>query len=441
MTEFPSLFQSPARTVADVFRTCNPNKPLVPDDPRYVDLTESRGPKQLAASVTRRIQRSAQDAKVKLLFTGHRGSGKTTELLRLQKELEDKNFFTVYMDVEDLLDTSSLSYLDVLVSLVHQVQEQCSTQKVSLSKELLENISSWFNEHIVEETHSTDYGASVQGGAKGRLKIPWFGEIFSKITTEIKSGSTRRTIIRKKLGQELSIFIQHLNHLLANAREALQAKGFQDLVLIVDGMEKMHYELNPEGISSHTELFIRHAEQLRSPECHIIYTVPISLAYNQSLGTDFDNLYVLPMVRLNPKGIATLKEVIAQRVDIQAVFSAPNLLQQLIRTSGGVVRDLMRLMQMASDTDEEQITKKEVSYAINALRKEYDRLIRSSDIAYFRTIKENKRIQGGDEEAGRVLNLRLVLEYEDQNGDRSAALHPAVAGIPWVKKSLLENAS
>jgi len=67
-------------------------------------------------------------------------------------------------------------------------------------------------------------------------------------------------------------------------------------------------------------------------------------------------------------------------------------------------------------------------------RNEYDRLIRNSDIPMFRRIQQERRIQGGDEDAARLLHLRLVLEY--QNGARSAALHPAAAEIPWVKAAL-----
>jgi aspartate carbamoyltransferase catalytic subunit len=53
-----------------------------------------------------------------------------------------------------------------------------------------------------------------------------------------------------------------------------------------------------------------------------------------------------------------------------------------------------------------------VDYALKTLRNEYDRLIRNSDIPMFRRIQQERRIQGGDEEAGRLLHLRLVLEQQ-----------------------------
>ena len=63
-----------AKNIDQVYRVCNPEHPLSAEDDRYVDLTESRGMKQLAQSVTRKIRRSEGDTQVKLLFTGHRGS-------------------------------------------------------------------------------------------------------------------------------------------------------------------------------------------------------------------------------------------------------------------------------------------------------------------------------------------------------------------------------
>lgn len=423
-----------ATTIAEAYQACNPDKPLPPDDERYVDLTENRGVKQIAKTVTRRIKRSEADARIKLLFTGHRGSGKTTELLRLQKELEENSFFTIYMDVEEMLDLGSLSYLDVLVAMAKEVQAGLEERKMPLSAELLNSIAQWFSERILEETKSHEMTGGISTEAKAGSTIPFFAQFFASTMASVKAGSSQRETVRTVLKRELSVFMDRLNMLIATARQTLQDKGFKDIVLIVDGMEKMHYELNDEGVSTHTDLFIRHAEQLRAPQCHIIYTVPVSLAYNENLGADFDDPLVLPMVRIDSAGLAKLIELVERRVDTQQVFSEPDLLERLVCASGGVVRDLMRLVRMATDTDADTITTADVDYALKTLRNEYDRLIRNSDIPMFRRIQQERRIQGGDEDAARLLHLRLVLEY--QNGARSAALHPAAAEIPWVKAAL-----
>lgn len=421
-----------AKNIDEAYRVCDPDLPLKAEDERYVDLTESRGMKHIAKTVTRNIRRSDEHSQVKVLFTGHRGSGKTTELFRLKKELMDNQYFTIYMDVEELLDLGSLNYLDVLVAIAKQVQTTLYESGMPIKEELLENIADWFAETIIEDDTQLAHEAKIETKAEAGLKIPFF-KIFANITANIKAASSRRETIRKNLKREISVFISYLNVLIAEARQTIQNKGYHDLVLIVDGIEKMHYELNKEGDSTHSELFVQHAEQLRAPECHIIYTVPVSLAYNQNLGSDFDSITVLPMVKTDEKGIEQLVDVIKQRVNIEKVFEGKGLLEELSKVSGGVVRDLMRLIRMSTDTDNEKISHDDIRYAINTLKKEYNRLIRNSDIENFKQIVNTRRAQA-DEDTARLLNQRLVLEY--QNGESSADLHPIIYQIAWVKEAL-----
>ncbi|MCI5151371.1 MAG: hypothetical protein D3916_18660, partial [Candidatus Electrothrix sp. MAN1_4] len=309
-----------ATTIAQAYRACNPEQPLPPDDVRYIDLTENRGVKQIAKTVTRRIKRSEENARIKLLFTGHRGSGKTTELLRLQQELEKNSFLTIYMDVEDMLDLGSLSYLDVLVAMAKEVQAGLEQRKLPLPTQLLNSIAQWFSERIREETKSRETQGGISTKARAGSEIPLFAQFFASTMASFKMGSSQRETIRTVLKRELSVFMDRLNLLIDTARETVQANGFQDIVLIVDGMEKMHYELNSEGVSTHTDLFIRHAEQLRAPQCHTVYTVPVSLAYNQNLGADFDSIEILPMVRIDSKGIGQLIELVERRLDMDQIF-------------------------------------------------------------------------------------------------------------------------
>ena len=422
-----------AQNIDEAYRVCDPDLPLKADDDRYIDLTESRGLKHIAKTITRNINRSADYSQVKILFTGHRGSGKTTELFRLKKELENHQYFTIYMDVEELLDLGSLNYLDVLVAIAKQVQITLHENAMPLSEELLNNIANWFAETIIEEKTQQVYDTGIKTKAKVGVEVPFFAKIFASITANIKAASSRRETVRINLKREISVFISFLNTLIAEARQTIQNNGFKDLVLIVDGIEKMHYELNKDGHSSHSQLFVQHAEQLCAPACHIIYTVPVSLAYNQNLGSDFESIIVLPMVKTDDKGIKQLTDIIQKRVDIEKVFENKQLVEKLSRLSGGVVRDLMRLIRMSTDTDNEKISQDDVDYAINTLKKEYDRLIRNDDIESFSEIVKTHRVQA-DESTARLLNLRLVLEY--QNGERWADLHPIINQIAWIKEVL-----
>lgn len=413
-----------------VYRACDPDLPLSADDVRYVDLSAVRGTKQIAKTISRSIARSGQFHQQ--LLTGHRGCGKSTELLRLKAELESEQFFVVYLDTQEQLDLSNLNYLDVLLSIAKEVESELRDSGIALNADLLDNLSLWFSERVIEDSNTRELTGSVKTQADASVEIPFFAKLLASLTAEIKSGSSRRISTRQKLERELAVFIVKLNALISHARNQVQQNGYKDLVLIVDGLEKMPYVMMDDGYSNHAHLFVLHAEQIKAPQCHIVYTMPISLAYNANLGSDFSSILILPMVKINPEGIACLRQIIANRIDISQTFQQPNEVDALIKLSGGVVRDLMRLVQLSTDTDNPTISHQEIEYARNTLIREYDRLLRDSELEQLILVNKTRRVTG-EEVYARMLNLRVILEY--QNGERWAALHPAVLAVPWLQRA------
>lgn len=425
-----------ATNLDEVYRACDPDKPLGALDERYVDLAEVRGTQVIATTIARRIARCNDGQFYQQLFTGHRGSGKSTELLRLKQELQNRHFFAIYIDVEELLDLADIDYLDVLLSIAKRTEEELRKSDIALNDDLLANLSNWFAEKIIEDGQSNELSAGLKTQVEAEAKIPFFAKLMASLTAEIKTASSRRITTRQKLEREQAIFIDRLNLLLLDARSKVQKRGHKDIVLIVDGLEKMHYRILDDKQSSHTHLFVVHAEQLKAPRCHIVYTMPISLAFNANLGNDFDDVQLLPMVKMNDKGIACLGEVVARRIDVAATFEQTNVIDELVQLSGGVMRDLMRLLRLATDTDEAKIGASEIDYAKKALIREYDRLLRDDEFQKLAWVRANRRVTG-DESYARLLNLRLILEY--QNGERWADVHPAVMQIPWVEKRLQDE--
>ena len=423
-----------ATDLDQAYRACNPDVPLAADDPRYCDLAGVRGTRHIARSLARSIRRSTGQEHLKMLLTGHRGSGKSTELLRVQAELQREGFFAVYMDVETMLDLVDVSYLDVLVAIAKETEKALREEAgIQLPPDLLAAIADWFADKVLEREEGQELRGEVKTQAQAGADIPFFARLMARVTAEAKSASSRRVHTRQQLERELSVFLEHLNRLIDAAQERLAQAGRRGLVLIVDGLEKMHYTVNREQVSSHAELFVHHAEQLQAPACHVVYTTPISLAYNANLGNDFDPVIVLPMVKTHDEGLKALVELIACRVELDQVFQDRGLAKELARLSGGVVRDLIRLVRLATDTDEPRIGRAEVDFAMATLTREYDRLVRNADLERLREVRAWHRVQA-DEAYARLLNLRLVLEY--QNGERWADLHPALDRVSWVKKGL-----
>jgi hypothetical protein len=284
----------PVDNVDDAYNACNPDQPLEGDDERYLDLTVVRNGEKIGF-LTSRITKTQPGTFHKQLFTGHRGSGKSTELHQLQKQLRAKNYFVVFLDIEQTLDLGEISYQDVLLSIAKSTLEALNEANISIKAALLSDLEAWFEEKIISKDYVKDVKASAKVTNKAGIKIPFVTELMTSLVGEIRSGSTYRTEIRQTLEKQLTVFIAKLNDLLLAARLQLQREHFVDFVVIVDGLEKMHYRILDNKDSNHTDLFIRHAEQLKSPQAHIVYTVPIALISDSPI-----NNLISKMLQPNP---------------------------------------------------------------------------------------------------------------------------------------------
>lgn len=427
--------QYPVSSIDAAYDACHPDVPLMDiNDSRYVDLKAVRGGENLVSSIAKSIFRTPAPRYHQQLVTGHRGCGKSTELYRLKTRLEEHKYFTIYLDVSEVLDLGDIRYLDLLVSIAHAIAHALDKCELNLNGELLRELSEWFAQKTLTEERKQSLELEVKSQAGLGGGIP-FLKLLSELSSQFKSGSSRREEIRQNLDRELNVFIDRLNNLIRSARQQVQKAGFQDMVIIVDQLEKMSYKANNDGHSNYSDLFVNHAEQLKAPECHIIYTVPISLAFNNNLGDVFgDETLVIPMVNQSSEaGQAKLVEIVEKRLNIMDVFESPELVEQLVAMSGGAVRDLMRLVRLACG-DAPKITADDVHDAIRTLVREYDRLIKDDDIPALLKVNEQRHVRG-DKIYAHLLHVRVIHEY--QNGERWADLHPAVRQIKWVKEKLL----
>jgi hypothetical protein len=420
--------QYPVSTIGEAYIACNPDEALEKmNDTRYVDLSEVRG-KNFARIIARQIERTSP-AFHQQLVTGHRGCGKSTELYRLAAQLKKDKFFTIYLDVEKMLDLGEVNYLDILVAMARAIEQQVRENNFAINPQLLEEIYHWFADKVLTQERKHEMELTVKGEAEVGSKIPFLGKLLASFTSEIHSGSSQRKEIRLTLEKELSVFIKRLNQLIDAARQqVIQQGGYKDLVIIVDGLEKMHYRELPDGQSTHAALFVHHAEQLKALTCSVIYTVPISLISNANLMDAFPAPpFIFPMVNYKTEqGHAKLIEVIAKRVNIEKVFCSPDLVKRLVEISGGVMRDLMHAVRMACDGEDDCITTADIDNATATLVREFDRKIREDDVNLLRQVSQ-KRYVPADEKYARLLHLRLILEY--QNHERWADLHPAVQDL------------
>ena len=87
------------------FQVTNPDKALAVDNPEdkkyYIDFSSVRGG-EIIKKLKQKITFFSPDTPTCVLFTGHIGCGKSTELMRLRTELEQEGFHVVYFESSEV---------------------------------------------------------------------------------------------------------------------------------------------------------------------------------------------------------------------------------------------------------------------------------------------------------------------------------------------------
>jgi hypothetical protein len=213
-----------------------------------------------------------------------------------------------------------------------------------------------------------------------------------------------------------------------------------------------------EERTNYDEVFLDRSEQLQALDCHLIYTVPISLLYSKR-ATDLRDIYgeplILPMIMVKTRdgdiyqpGLKKVKEVIYKRVRQIApelsletdIFENSHTLEGLCLMSGGHVRNLLLLTQDAiGRIDELPITEKAVRRAITQARDTYRRAVEESQWGLLAEVSRTKRIINADQYRSLMYN-RCLLEYRylDDNDEiqRWYDIHPLIQGVPEFKEAV-----
>ena len=431
------------RTADQAYTAVNPDLPLPPHDPRWVDLNPVRGGDNLIDLLCKRISRSQATPNIeyqKQLVTGHVRSGKTTELLRLQHSLEESQFCVVYFDVLEELG-ADVSYIHILLTMAEQVVQQVKDSKwdAVAKDELLQDLVDWFSKVIIteEKARGVERNLEAEYGLGLETPVLKFFKMFATLRGQIRNSSQRREEITHTVERNIGEFIDRLNTLIDDTQVRLSQAGSAGLVLIVDSMEKLLQRESDEakGVSTHVNLFIYHGEQLKAPHCHIVYTVPITLLSDQNVHTMFESVEVIPMVKVANRDAARtayqpgrdkLREVIGKRVDVDALFQPSTVLDELIDFSGGHVGDLLTSIRYALDYTDNIVSQEQIDLAKRKMLNDKDRLITEDNLP---ELVEVYRLQEADDaKHAKLLRNLLVLEY--MNGGRWADVHPAVRANP-----------
>ena len=449
-----SLSPDRANTLKSAFRICNV-EPLKGEDidRYYIDLSEVRNTEAIEGINTILDFQEPGEHKT-ILFTGHRGCGKSTELKRIQKQWE-ADYRVIYLEANEETDINDASYTDLYLIVIKQVEFELRKLGLNFDAGLLKNFESWFKE-ITKETEETVEasvsvtGEATLGAAVPEIVPPFIAKLLVKLLAQIKGSGKQKTTIRQTLEKDISRLKSDINLLLNDGLKKLRQRftQYKDFLIIFDNLDRM-----PPPIAD--RLFFDYAAQLQQLNCTIVYTVPIAAVYSpKNLNNTFGDPNIMPMVNIyeferdrcdlnyNYTNLDTVASLIEQRVDIDAVFESRQDLLELAKSSGGHVRQLMQMMQTAcltaSTRRHSKIQAEDVTYAIKKEQFNFERFIQEEHYPILAKVCLSKDVN--KDETGQLLLFNTsVLEYNGNN--RWNYVNPIIKQIDAFQTALQEEQS
>jgi hypothetical protein len=420
-----------ATNLDDAYLAFDPLKPL--SGPQLESYYVSREPNP--TDRIRQILLRAPDAPDKILFTGHRGCGKSTELNRLLANPEIQNtFLVVPFSLADVLDPLDLGYVDLLVAIEAGLYRAARGADVQIDEELTNLLERFWR----PQSEPVGFLRPKQASPLEWLDL-WFEGLtgpYGKLRLE----AVTREHLRQALAHRVSELVVHIAYLAGLVRAQLR----RSILVAIDDLDK-------PDIATAQELFYRHATALTQPPCKIIYTIPIALLYAaefRSVARSFSGWFVLPNIKVrnrdgtpNEEGRDIMRDMVARRMDLRLID--PEALGFLIEMSGGVMREMTTLMQLACNearvVGKESIDVSVAQTAVAIVRNEYQRSLRAEHYPQLRMVHKDKQVreihrvyrQPGEEEAElallELLHNLSILEYS--NKDSWWDIHPIVQSL------------
>jgi hypothetical protein len=231
----------------DLYNTFKPDHPLPGGDPRYVNCQKVRGDGDICRDVG--VKLTLSDEKTCQLYTGHRGAGKSTELMRLKDYLVENRCYVVYFAADDEdIEPEDAQYTDILLCCTRRLLE--ALKDSAKPTPLLDWLRSRWGE--LKDLASSDVEFDRLGVEAQMMQ-------FAKLMANLRAVPSLRQEIRRKVDPNTVTLIQALNEFIGEAKRNLP-KGCTELVAIADNLDRIVPVPEASGRWNHEEIFVDRCE-------------------------------------------------------------------------------------------------------------------------------------------------------------------------------------
>ncbi len=357
----------------------------------------------------------------KFFFSGHRGCGKSTELRRLAVSPGIlKKYWPLHFTIRDEADINNLDFKDVLLAIGGRLYREYRKKHGKLPEQLLKELHEW------RGTIETEVKTMLSGRVADIEFEAGIEAFFANAGLKMKLEPKTRTELRQVFERNLTGLIDVVNKI----TYSIHAQEKRVPLILIDDLDKPDLEKS-------REIFYEHRETMLQPNVPIVYTVSSPLFYSPEFQAIRDRAIFLPNVKLHAqgnvqahdaKGYATMTEFVHKRMSPDLI--APEALQLAISMSGGVFREMARLVRGAVSRARIEgrglVALEDVQKVAAEVRGEYRRFLTKEQRSLLREIRGHNRYDEPDKIAP-LLQMLAVLEYA--NGEPWCDIHPVLHAL------------
>ena len=289
------------------------------------------------------------------LFSGNRGTGKTTELMRLAERLRQKDCEVFYLNMLEYFNpTTSVEITDFLICVLGGLSEKIEERFGSSPGNIGFFERTW--NFLQSDVKIDGLDLAVGSDVKASLKM------------SLQQDPTFKQRLQESTRGHVARLVQAARQFVEEAIAEIQANTapHKKIVLIVDSVEQLRGVGDSKNIAevfkSAETLFSGHSDKLRFPPLYLVCTIPpylSALAGNLAALYSGGKIYMLPSVHVydhrpkdgeapspSERGLAAMVDIVCKRFPEWDEFFTREQMIRLAANSGGDLRDFFRLVKL-----------------------------------------------------------------------------------------------
>ncbi|MCP4657283.1 MAG: hypothetical protein GY856_17880 [bacterium] len=403
-----------ARTLEEASIVLDGRQVLVPGTPEYQRFYVERP--RVESQLSREAARAQRAGRpFHWCFTGHTGSGKSTELNRIVANPPlDEYYLPVAIDLESEFNIHNIDYTDVILAMGKGCAQKADEVGCSVPRELEAAVARWGAEIFSEE----EMGTRTEGKAGLKVSLP-----FLALGEEVRAGGGKHETIRKNIATNILGFVRLIDEL----AETLCEHTGRRVLCVLDGLDQGAAETG-------FDLLNHHYETINLAQISKIIVTPMALLNTPFLATIGQQFSTVPNVRVFTRaesdeidldGLAFCEQVISRYASLDLFTEEARA--SLFRLSAGILRDMIRstgdACGYAVDDGASRVTAEHTEKVWFANMRYYRAQLHVSDYEVLRKVEKSPRLEGIDG-VPPLLHSKAVVLYPNDEG--WYGVHPAI---------------